>query len=120
MSVATESPAGGIDAFAQSRHQFETVRGWLDSADAGGLEHAELEHRLQDAGRELLPQLLQDHLDLRAHREPRVEVLDCHGVTHRAVETCGAQRADHATASRSVSPISRQVSHRTALSRSRW
>ncbi|MDP9318402.1 MAG: ISKra4 family transposase [Actinomycetota bacterium] len=83
----TRPPGGGVDRFAESRQQFETVLGWLDSADAGGLEHAELERRLEDAGRELLRRLLQDHLDLRAHREPRVEVLDCHGVAHRAVET---------------------------------
>ena len=78
--------AGEIDAFAESRHQFETVAGWLDSADAGRLEHAELESRLEVAGRELLRRLLQDHLDLRAHREPHVEVLDCDAVAHRAVE----------------------------------
>lgn len=87
MSAASRPPAGGIDAFAESRQQFETVLGWLDSADAGGLEHAELERRLEDTGRQLLRRLLQDHLDLRAHREPRVEVLDCEAVAHRSVET---------------------------------
>ncbi|MGI8723563.1 MAG: ISKra4 family transposase [Geodermatophilaceae bacterium] len=87
MSIRPGPLAGEIDAFAESRHQFETVAGWLDSADAGGLEHAELERRLQVAGRELLRRLLQDHLDLRAHREPRVEVRDCDAVAHRAVES---------------------------------
>ena len=88
LSAATRPVVGvRLDAFAASRHQFETVLGWWDSADAGGLEHAELERRLEAAGRELLRRLLQDHLDVRAHREPRVEVLDCQGVAHRAVES---------------------------------
>jgi hypothetical protein len=33
----------------------------------------------------LLRQLLQDHLDLRAHRETRVEIVDADGTTHGAV-----------------------------------
>jgi hypothetical protein len=75
--------------FAASRERFETLVGWLDGTDAAGLTHAELEARLDADGRQLLCQLLQDHLDLRAHRERRVAVIDAEGVTHGAVE------ADH-------------------------
>ncbi|HVM00666.1 MAG TPA: ISKra4 family transposase, partial [Egibacteraceae bacterium] len=59
---------------------------WLDSADAGALAHAELEERLETTGRELVRQMFQDHLDVRAQRETRVEVTDVHGATHGAVE----------------------------------
>jgi len=64
-------PAGG--AFAASREQFESLIGFLDGADAGGLSHAELEEHLHVHGRELLRRLLDDHLALRAVREPRLE-----------------------------------------------
>ncbi|CAN5901506.1 hypothetical protein BH23ACT10_BH23ACT10_30020 [soil metagenome] len=60
---------------------------WLDGAQAAGLEHAELEDQLDAAGRGLLRQLFQDHLDLRAQRETRVAVVDADGQAHRAVET---------------------------------
>ena len=76
----------GADAFAASRAQFATMLDWLDSADAGELTHAELEVRLDAEGRELLRQLLQDHVDLRAQRESRVEVVDADHTAHRAVE----------------------------------
>ena len=49
---------------------------WLNGAGADRLEHAELEDQLQTQGRALLRRLLQDHLDLRAGREHRVEVSD--------------------------------------------
>ena len=41
----------------------------LSGTDASAWTHAELEEHLDEAGRELLRQLLQDHLDLRAMRE---------------------------------------------------
>jgi hypothetical protein len=63
------------------------VVGWLDGAEAGQLEHAELEDRLEVAGRDLLRRLFQDHLDLRAQREARLgEVVDVHGIRHGTVE----------------------------------
>jgi len=76
----------GTTAFAASRDRFTTVLDWLDSPEAAQLEHAELEGQLDTKGRELLRQLLQDHLDLRAQQETRVQVIDAHGRTHRAVE----------------------------------
>jgi hypothetical protein len=80
------------DAFAASRARFATMLDWLDSPDAGALTHAELEDRLDADGRQLLCQLLQDHLDLRAQRETRVAVVDADGITHAAVEAGHVRR----------------------------
>jgi hypothetical protein len=56
-------------------------------ADAGQLAHGEVEERLDVEGRELLRQMFQDHLDLRAQREPRREavVVGADGVARRSV-----------------------------------
>src|SRR5664280_2151375 len=81
--LESAAPAG----FAGSRARFETVLGWLESAEAGTLEHAELEAHLQADARELFRQLYQDHLDLRAEREPRIAaVADAEGVGHGSAE----------------------------------
>lgn len=74
------------DGFAASRAHFEQMVGFLDGG-AAALDHGELEDRLQSDGRELLRLLFQDHLDLRAVREPRVEqVSDADGVGRPCVE----------------------------------
>jgi hypothetical protein len=76
-----------VEAFAASRELFETVLGWLHGREAGGLEHAELEARLQADAREVFRQLFQDHLDLRADREQRIGVvLDADQVAHTGAE----------------------------------
>jgi hypothetical protein len=85
---------GGEDhsAFSESRVVFETLVGWLGGDEAIGLDHAELECRLEVAGRELLRQLFQDHLELRAQNETRLEaVVDAEGVPRGTVEA-GHQR----------------------------
>src|SRR5450759_2865865 len=64
-----------VEAFAASRELFETALGWLQGREAGGLEHSELEARLQADAREVFRQMFQDHLDLRATREQRSEAL---------------------------------------------
>jgi len=80
----TGGPEGG---FAASRQRFEQVCAFLDGQQAGSLEHGALEDQLAEQGRELLRQLYQDHLDLRAERELRLEpVLDADGLAHRSVE----------------------------------
>ena len=85
MTAPLESAATA--GFAGSRARFETVLGWLESAEAGTLEHAELEAHLQADARELFRQLYQDHLDLRAEREPRIAaVADAEGVGHGSAE----------------------------------
>jgi hypothetical protein len=74
-------------AFAASRDRFERIVGWLEGRDSGQLAHGELEERLDEEGRELLRQMLQDHLDLRAQREPRLEaVVGADGVARGSVE----------------------------------
>ena len=80
----------GPDAFCASREHFEAVVGYLRGPDALRLEHAELEARLAADMREVIRQLFQDHLDLRAkNEERRGDVVAAGGAPHRAVE------ADH-------------------------
>lgn len=75
-------------AFSVSRAQFEQVCEFLTDQDASGLTHGELQARLTVEVRELVRQLYQDHLDLRAAREPRrAEVTGSDGSAHRSVET---------------------------------
>ena len=57
------------DPFARSVSAFETLTATLSGGQGGTWTHAELEEHLDVAGRDLLRQLLQDHLDLRALRE---------------------------------------------------
>jgi len=76
------------DWFAVSRAGFESLVGFLDGAEAAGLEHAHLEEEVATRGRKLLRQLTQDHLDVRAHREQRLaEVADADAVSRPHVET---------------------------------
>jgi hypothetical protein len=90
--VSAPLPAETDEHFAASRALFDSALGFLDGARAAGLEHVELETELQVKGRELLRQLMQDHLDARARREQRQnEVTDAEGVGRGAVEA-GHQR----------------------------
>src|SRR5215203_4955899 len=83
-------------AFGRSRDRFETVVSWLGGQESAGCTHAELEARLQVEGRELLRQLLQDHLDLRAQRETRLTgVVGADGVARGSAEA--GRRRDLAT-----------------------
>ncbi|MHC5260834.1 ISKra4 family transposase [Streptomyces sp. UC4497] len=61
-SVSADLLAGSVSAF-------ESLLRTLQGKPAQLLTHAELEEHLEEAGRGLLRQLLQDHLDLRARRE---------------------------------------------------
>ena len=58
-------------AFARSRECFAELGKWLESEDAAGLQHGELEEQLDVRGRELLRRLFQDRLDLTAARAVR-------------------------------------------------
>lgn len=81
----TGAPPG--DGFGDSRERFDALLGWLSGEEAGGLSHSELETRVQVDGRELLRQLYQDHLDLRACREARIGgVLGADGVRRASAE----------------------------------
>jgi hypothetical protein len=88
MTATGQVEAAASESFSASRELFESVAGFLDGTEAAGLEHAELETQLQSRGRELVRQLMQDHLDLRAQREQRLEeVADAEGVARGGVET---------------------------------
>jgi len=54
---------------------------------APGSTYAELERQLDVEGRQLLRQLLQDHVDLGAMRKKRIDVLDADGARRSRVET---------------------------------
>jgi hypothetical protein len=59
------------DPFAASRSMFAALADELAGPAAAGLTVCQLEDLLDERGREVLRQLLQDHLDLRAVREER-------------------------------------------------
>jgi Uncharacterised protein family (UPF0236) len=80
----------GADPFAVSRQRFDSLCTVLEGEGASGLEHSELEARLDHDGRALLRQLMQDHLNLRALQEQRLpDVRDVEDLAHTALE------ADH-------------------------
>ena len=84
---ATNRPAEGGDGFDRSRGQLEQIVEQLATVEADELEHGELECLIEREGRELLRQLLQDRLDLRALRESRLDaVVDAREVPRSAVE----------------------------------
>ena len=88
----TQAVAAAADAFDRSRVRFDGLVGLLAGGEAGGLAHFDLEARLEAEGRELLRQLFQDHLDLRAGRErAAVSVHGADGAERRRVEA-GRQR----------------------------
>lgn len=60
-------------AFVASRDRFERLLCRLEGTEASELTHGELERLVDVEGRELLRQLVQDHLDLRAQKEVRRE-----------------------------------------------
>jgi hypothetical protein len=59
------------DPFAVSRGMFDGLTAGLAGPAAAALTACELEELLDERGREVLRQLLQDHFDLRAAREER-------------------------------------------------
>ncbi len=70
-----------------SRAQFEAIPGYLDGAEAAGLEHFELETRLRGDGQDRLRTLMQEHFGLRALREVGLQgIVDTQGVPHVRVE----------------------------------
>lgn len=76
-----------VEPFAASQRLFDGLVGFLSGTAAAGLTHEQLEQRLAADGREICRQLLQDHLDLRACREPRLaQVVDAAGVARPAAE----------------------------------
>ena len=86
---AVDGTAAGcaVDGFERSVALFSELIGWLAGEQARDLEHSQLEARLAEDGRELLRALLQDHLDLRASDEQRLElVVGADGIRRPNVE----------------------------------
>jgi hypothetical protein len=69
------SGPGAPEGFSRSGELVCALAGWVCGEQARGLEHAQLEARLEADGRELIRALLQDHLDLRAGSERRFELV---------------------------------------------
>jgi hypothetical protein len=63
----------GDDSFARSEEAFAGIVGWLRGGESAQLTQAELDEQLEARSREMLRLLEQDHLDLRAAREPRLQ-----------------------------------------------
>jgi len=85
--MAPYDTAARDDSFAASRESFDALVAELGGERAGALSHDRLEELIHARGRELLRQLLQDHLDLRAVREARAgQVTGADGRVRRAVE----------------------------------
>ena len=85
--MSSGTSAVPMPAFASSRERFEITLAFLEGTEAAALPHGELEAALEVKGRELLRQLFQDHLDLRAQREARLtKVVDVEGVPRGTVE----------------------------------
>jgi hypothetical protein len=83
-----DAERAGRQAFAASQERFDRLVSWLEGNQAAGLTHGELETLLQADGRELLRQLLQEHLDLRAVREARLPaVVDSAGAPWTRAES---------------------------------
>jgi hypothetical protein len=65
-------PASGRDDFAASRARLEQMVARLSDAEMMACTQHALEEYVTEAGRELQRQLMQDQLDARAAREPRL------------------------------------------------
>jgi hypothetical protein len=81
------------DPFAISKAMFTALAAELSGPAAAGLTACELEDLLDERGREVIRQLLQDHYDLRAAREEqqareqRAPATDPGGITRTRLET---------------------------------
>jgi hypothetical protein len=85
-------PAGAAELedalFSRVREKAESMIAWARSGDALGSEHHVLEDRAVRDGMDLMRELVQAHMDLRALREqPRDDVTDADGDLHRTRET---------------------------------
>src|SRR5258708_14706667 len=84
---------GGADPFAASMKLVTALVAELQAAEAAGLTAYELEQFVAGRGREVLRQMVQDHLDLRAAREQETArehgaaVVGPDGITRGRVET---------------------------------
>ena len=87
------APVAGADPFAASADLFTALTDELAGEEQAGLTEYELEDLVDGRGQEVLRQLLQDHLDLRAAREEQAARQDhpaatgSDGITRGRLET---------------------------------
>jgi len=72
-------------SYDQARQEFEHIVGHLDSKEASGMTHSDLERELEKKGRELMRQLLQEHLNNRGPGKCDQPVCDAEGVERSRV-----------------------------------
>ncbi len=70
-------------AYEQARQSFAHIVGYLDSAEANTMTHSDLERELEKRGRELMRQLLQEHLDRRGPGRCQEPVGGADGIERR-------------------------------------
>ncbi len=80
MTTAYAKPATSADNFSAAREQMETMITELSTSTMLSAPHSDIESYVQTEGREVLRQLLQGHLDLRAERERPVPVRGSDGI----------------------------------------
>lgn len=68
------------EPFSEANMDFEDMKTFLLSQEAGALSHSDLEREIKDKGRELLRALLQAHLDQRGPGEVTGPVRDAEGI----------------------------------------
>jgi hypothetical protein len=69
--------------FERSRERFESLVGKLESSETLAMSHADLERLIDVEGRQILLQLMQDHIDLRSPGEVSGPVVGADGVERR-------------------------------------
>lgn len=81
------TPVPSETTFVAARDHFVQTLVWLEGGEAAALTHAELEDHLVCDARELYRLLVQDHLDVRADREARLDrVTDVDEIDRPATE----------------------------------
>ncbi len=86
-SVTNNHDSSNDHLFDPARDLFESEIEFLEGGAAAAMTHAEIEARLEVAGREVIRRLFQSHLWLRAEREPRLEaVTDADGAARTTAE----------------------------------
>jgi hypothetical protein len=84
MSAAYQETAS-VSPFPLSREMFEQMADHLSSPASFGRTHDDVETRLLTEGQELLRRMFQEHLDLRAAAERKVEVKGVDGIGRKEI-----------------------------------
>jgi len=73
--------------YEESRQEFESIIGFLDSEEAQMKSHSDIERALEKRGRELMRKLLQEHLEARGPGESAQPVKGSDGVERTRVRS---------------------------------